>query len=162
MAILNYSTEVAPERTVGEITTLLARKGARSITQDFYDDGRVKAVSFILVVGGLPTRFLLPVNIDGVSGVLLRDKPFNPARMRGGIDAYKRKMRQRAEWISWRILKDWIEAQMALIESGQAEAAQVFLPYAVEQNGRTIYELFVDSNRQRALGDGTQPAEGEA
>lgn len=155
MPILNYSTKVAPERTVGEITSLLARKGARSITQDFYDDGRVKAVSFILVVGELPTRFVLPVNIDGVAGVMLKDKPYRSSRVRGGIDAYKRKMRERAEWISWRILKDWIEAQMALVESGQADAAQVFLPYVVEQSGRTMYELFVDANKQRALGDGT-------
>lgn len=154
MPILNYSTEVAPERTVGEITSLLARKGAQSITQDFFGDGRVKAVSFIMAVGGLPTRFVLPVNTDGVAGVMLRDKPYNTSRHRGGSEQYKRKVRARAEWVAWRILKDWVAAQMALIESGQAEAAQVFLPYATEQSGRTIYEMFIENN-QKQLGSGS-------
>ena len=156
MAILNYTTEVPPERSVAEITSLLVRKGARSVTQDFFDDGRYRAVTFIMVVGGIPTRFQLPVNIDGVAGALLKEKPYNYSRHRGGHDAYIRKMRERAEWISWRILKDWVEAQMALIESGQADSAQVFLPYVVEQSGRTIYELFVEANQQKALGNGSE------
>jgi hypothetical protein len=154
LSILNYSTTIAPERTVAEIIGILSRKGARSITQDFYDDGRHRAVSFILVVGGLPTRFLLPVNVDGVAGVMLKDKPYNPSRSRESRDQHTRKMREKAEWVSWRILKDWVEAQMALIESGQAEPAQVFLPYVVERNGRTMYELFIEANQQKALGSG--------
>lgn len=154
MPILNYSTTVAPEKTVAEIISILSRKGARSITQDFYDDGRHRAVSFIMIVGGLPTRFVLPVNVDGVAGVLLKDKPYNPARQRLTRDGYKAKVRLQAEWVSWRILKDWLEAQMALIDSGQAEPAQVFLPYVVEQSGRTMYELFVEANQQKALGSG--------
>jgi hypothetical protein len=154
MHILNYTTTVPAERTVAEITTLLARKGARSITQDFFDDGRHRAVSFILVVGGLPTRFMLPVNIDGVTGAILKEKPYNLTRRRLTRDGYTQKIRAQAEWISWRILKDWLEAQMALIESGQAEAAQVFLPYAVEQSGKTMYELFVESNKMKALENG--------
>lgn len=143
--ILNYSTQVPPERTVGEITSLLVRKGAKSITSDFHEDGRVKAVSFIMLVGGLPTRFLLPVNVSGVARVMLRDKPHKPSH-RISRGAYEKKTEQQAEWVAWRILKDWVEAQMALIESGQAEAAQVFMPYATAQDGRTMYELFVENN----------------
>jgi hypothetical protein len=156
MAILNYSTAIPPERTVAEIVGMLVRKGARSVTQDYLEDGRVKAIHFIMVIGGLPTRFLLPVNIDGVAGAMLKEKPYNSARTRGGVNAYKSKIRERAEWISWRILKDWVAAQMALIESGQADAGQVFLPYVVERNGKTIYELFLESNQQKALGDGSE------
>jgi hypothetical protein len=153
MAILNYSTVVSPERSVAEITALLVRKQARSVTQDFYDDGRHKAITFIMVVGGLPTRFQLPVNIDGVAGALLKEKPYT-LRMKGGKDRYMRKMRDRAEWVSWRILKDWVEAQIALIEAGMAEPAQIFLPYVIDQSGKTIYDHFVESNQQKALGAG--------
>jgi len=153
MPIMNYTTVVPPEKSIGEITSLLIRKGARSITQDFYDDGRVKAVSFIMAVGGVPTRFVLPANTTGVAGVMMQEKPFNPSRHRGTRDAYRQKMMSHAEWVAWRILKDWVAAQMALIESGQAQAAQVFLPYATEASGRTIYELFVENN-QKQLGSG--------
>lgn len=153
MPILNYSTEVPPHRTIAEITSLLQRKGARSITQDFYDDGRVKAVSFILAIGGMPTRFTLSANTTGVAGVMLKDKPYNSARQRSSRNDYEAKIRAKAEWIAWRIVKDWMEAQMALIESGQAEMGQVFFPYVTEQSGRTIYELFVENN-QKQLGSG--------
>jgi hypothetical protein len=150
-----------PQKTVSEIVGLLVRKGARSVTQDYMEDGRVRAVTFIMVVEGMPTQFRLPVNIDGVAGALLKDKPYNNSRHRLSRDQYTLKMRQRAEWVSWRILKDWVEAQMALIESGQAEAAQVFLPYVVEQSGRTIYELFIESSRNKRLEAGSEEAHDE-
>src|ERR1700730_12472328 len=154
MPIKNYSTVVSPERSIGEITSLLVRKGARSITQEYFDDGRVKAVSFIMAIGGIPTRFLLPANTIGVAGVMMTETPYTN-RTRGTRDQRKQKIMAQAEWVAWRILKDWVDAQMALIESGQAQAAQVFLPYATEQSGRTIYELFVENN-QKQLGDGAQ------
>jgi hypothetical protein len=153
MPILNYSTVIPPEKSIGEITSLLIRKGARSITQDFFDDGRVKAVSFVMAVGNVPTRFVLPANTTGVAGVMLEEKPWNGARHRITRDAYTQKMKAQAEWVAWRILKDWVAAQIALIESGQAQAAQVFLPYATEQSGRTVYELFIENN-QKQLGSG--------
>lgn len=153
MPILNYSTEVPPERTVAEITQLLVRKGARSITTDYAADNRITAVTFLMVVGENAVRFQLPANVDGVARAMLRDKPWNSSRHRGGKAAYERKVEVRARWVAWRILKDWCEAQIALIESGQADVAQVFMPYAVEVSGRTMYELFVETN-QRQLSAG--------
>ena len=39
-----------------------------------------------------------------------------------------------------RIVKDWCDSQMALIDAGQAELAQVFLPYAQTADGETFYQ----------------------
>lgn len=152
MPILNYTTEVPAERTVGEITTLLIRKGARSITTDYTAEGELRAVAFSMVVGGIPVMFQLPANVEGVATAMLKDKPWNSKHR---IDArkYNAKVRGQAKWVAWRILKDWVAAQMALIESGQAEAAQVFMPYAQQDNGQTMYQLFVESNQKR-LGAG--------
>jgi hypothetical protein len=152
MPILNYTTKVPVDRTVAEITSLLVRKGARSITSEYEEDGRVSAVTFIMRVGGLPTHFKLPSNPEGVAAVMMRDKP---RRTQTTSTQYEAKMRLQAEWVSWRILKDWVAAQMALIESGQAEVAQVFMPYATAQDGRTMYELFVENN-QKQLGSGAE------
>jgi len=151
MPILNYSTEVPPERTVSEITQLLVRKGARSITSDFTEQGQIKGVSFVMLVGGFPIRFLLPANVEGVARAMLREKPFNASRSRtrGGKVAYDAKVRIRARWVAWRILKDWVAAQIALIESEQAEAAQVFMPYAQDDNGRGMYQLWAENNQKR-------------
>lgn len=153
MAILNYSTEVPSERTIGEITSLLVRKGARSIHSEYRDDGSIEAVAFVMHVRGLPVRFVLPNKVEGVSKVMLKDKPFN-SNHRCSRAEYEKRIRTQAERVSWRILKDWVEAQLALIESGQAEMGQVFMPYAVmAADGRTMYELFVENN-QKQLGAG--------
>jgi hypothetical protein len=149
MPILNYTTTVPATKSVSEIASLLVRKGAQSITHEYFEDGRVKSVSFVLQVGDFAVPFLLPANIEGVAGVLCKERPYT-YRSRGGRDRYYAEQRQQAERISWRILKDWVEAQIALIESGQAEPAQVFLPYAKQADGRTMYDLFLES-KQKSL-----------
>jgi hypothetical protein len=148
MAILNYSTAVSPERTIGEITSLLVRKGARAITTEFSENGEVSAVSFVMPVGGLPIRFLLPANADGVAAAMLRDEPWNSRRQKTRLD-YEASVRHRSKWVAWRILKDWVAAQMALIESNQAEAAQVFMPYAQDGKGQTMFQVWVENNQKR-------------
>lgn len=147
MPILNHTTEVPAATTVSQVIGMLARKGAQSITQDFFGDGRVKAVSFVLRVGVMPVRFLLPANTAGVASVLRKEKPFG-SYSKGTRDGYYAKQVAQAERIAWRILKDWVEAQMALIESGQAEAAQVFMPYATHASGQTMYELWNETNQK--------------
>jgi hypothetical protein len=151
MAILNYTTEVPSERTIGEITSLLVRKGARSIHSEFREDGSIEAVAFVMHVGGIPVRFVLPNKVEGVFKVLLKANPHHPNH-RCTRFVYEQRVRGQAERVSWRILKDWIEAQLALIESGQAEMGQVFMPYAVmAKDGRTMYELFVENNQKQLV-----------
>ena len=46
---------------------------------------------------------------------------------------------------AWRITKDWVEAQMAIVETKMVTLPQVFLPYAVTQNGQTVYEKILEN-----------------
>jgi hypothetical protein len=48
--------------------------------------------------------------------------------------------------VGWRILKVWVEAQMAIVEAELATVAEVFLPYAVTRNGRTLYNHLQQDN----------------
>lgn len=69
--------------------------------------------------------------------------------MRGERDQYAAGHIAQAERVSWRIIKDWVEAQIALVESSQAEMAQVFMPYATDESGGTLYMRFLESNQKR-------------
>jgi hypothetical protein len=155
MPILNYTTEIPAERTVGDITSLLIRKQAKSITTDFDESGELCSISFVMPIGGVPIRFLLPSNVTGVEQALLRDEPWSSRRNCGQI-AYADKMKRKAKWVAWRILYDWVKAQIALVESNQAQAAQVFMPFAVQPNGETVFELF--TNQMKQLGNGSEVA----
>ena len=74
--------------------------------------------------------FRLPANVDKVLECLKRESKV-PKRL---------KIKEQASRVAWRILKDWIEAQMAIIEADCAELTQVFLPYAQNDQGVTVYE----------------------
>ena len=56
---------------------------------------------------------------------------------------------EQAQRVAWRILKDWIESQIALMESGMVCMEEVFLPYMLAGD-RTVYDALV-SQEFRAL-----------
>lgn len=128
MPILNYTTKVDASKTQSEISYVLAKHGARAILQEFDDKGRVEAISFKLrtPVGDQAVR--LPANVDAVFTVLKRQKVKSDW--------------EQAERVGWRIVKDWVEAQMAILESEQVSMDQIFLPYMLNQQGQTLYELY--------------------
>lgn len=128
MAILNYTTSIDAEKTIGEITKCLVKNGASKIVAD-YKDGLPCAVTFCLTVDGQMIAFALPANYDGVLQSMKKD-PKVPSRLCTKEQALK---------VSWRIVKDWVEAQMAIVEAKLADTAEVFLPYAVHSSGETLY-----------------------
>lgn len=151
MAIKNFHTEVSEDKTVGEIMGLLSSKGARSIRIDYDDQGRPSGVSFIVFVDALPIPFKLPCNFEGVLKAMTTEykQPGAQRRFKNSPESMSQARR-----IAWRIVKNWIEAQMALIEAEQASLIQVFLPYAItnQQTGATAFSQFMDSvDKQKAL-----------
>lgn len=137
MPLLNYTTKIDANRTVSEIQHILAAHGARSISVDYDDRGTPAAVTFMVIVREIPINFRLPSNHIGVFNVLKADK-----------DIQKRFKTEEHAWrVAWRILKDWVEAQMAIIEAGLATMAEVFLPYAVMPDGQTVYQKFASDQR---------------
>lgn len=142
MPILNYTTEVPSDRTVAEIQRILAKAGAASVRID-YAQGEPAAVSFLLMLGGQPAPFRLPSNWEGVWAIIRKDASV----------ARRLRTEGQAKRIAWRVVKDWVEAQLALIQSGQASMAQLFLPHAVRADGRTFFEV-VAAEPQLLLGRG--------
>jgi hypothetical protein len=155
MPIKNYTTSVAEEKTVGEIMGLLAGKGARTI-QILYDErGRPTGVSFMLMLQEMPIPFRLPCNFEGVFKALCNGYKDQSARRNFERNPANREQSRR---VAWRIIKDWVAAQMALIEAEQATLAQVFLPYCVMNNAGgaetaiTMYDKFLEQvSHQKAL-----------
>ena len=93
-----------------------------------YENNEVSAIAFQLEMEGQVLSFRLPINVDGVLRAIKRDTVRNEF-----------KNKEQATRTAWRILKDWVEAQMALVESNQADLAEVFLPHLQDSTGQTIY-----------------------
>lgn len=135
MAILNYTTEVSTAKSIGEITTLLTRAKAQAILSEFDGAGRLMAISFRVMTAYGVMSFRLPANVDKVFAVLNREK-IGP----------RYKNRDQAERVAWRIIKDWLEAQLALIQVDLVTMEQVFLPYVQNNEGVTLYESLKERN----------------
>lgn len=141
--ILNYTTSVNSAKTVAQIQSILGTKGATHVSVD-YRDGTAIAVTFGLNVAETIVNFRLPCNVDGVSAAVKKQKP--------GSSLWRD--RAQCERIAWRIVKDWVEAQLALVEANQAEIAEVFLPYAINGSGQTFFQAF--KGKQLALTAGSE------
>lgn len=72
------------------------------------------------------------------------------ARLRDPTRRIGIKIPHYAQKVGWRILKDWVAAQMAIVEAGAAELAEVFLPYAMQRDGKTMYQAF-EEQQHKAL-----------
>lgn len=132
MAILNYTTTVDSFKTVSEIEYILMKHNAKSIMKN-YDGGTITGLSFLIDTGLQQVPVRLPVKVDECLKVLKKEKRENPRKQ------IKDTMDQ-AERVAWRILKDWVEAQMALLDIEMVKFEEIFLPYIETSNGRTIYE----------------------
>jgi|ERR1700741_575906 len=143
MPILNYTTEVPTMKTVGEIHGILVQHGAESVSTD-YRDGKPIAVSFSIRLNGNALTCRLPTNPGGVLRSMMSDPKVSS----------RKATEAQAERVSWRIIKDWLEAQMAIVVTNQAEMAEVFLPYVItDRSGLTVYQQFKEHN-QKQLAEG--------
>lgn len=130
MPILNYTTQIAAEKTLAQIQAMLAKAKARAIMLQFDADGLTEAISFQINSGNGLLSFRLPCNTDQIYRVLQGNSKV-PRRLQ---------TRAQATCVAWRIVKDWLEAQLAIIEAGLVTTEQAFLPYALNASGKTLYE----------------------
>ena len=147
MAILNYTTTVDAHKTVSEIEYILMKHGAKAILKN-YENGTIRGLSFLIERNGQQIPIMLPAKIDQCFEVLKAEKKRSPSKRI--IATY-----DQAEKVSWRILKDWVEAQMALIDIDMVQLEEIFLPYIKTNTGKTVYELMEDKRFFLRDEDGT-------
>jgi hypothetical protein len=146
MALKNYTSQVSAARSIEFIERKLVKHGARHILKEYTADGRVKGISFSIPLYNTDVPFRLPANVAACEKVL-RDNlsPRATAETR-------KKVAAQAERTAWKILCDWVEVQMSMIELAQVDFMQVFMPYVFsESRGKTAYEIAAENNFQRLL-----------
>jgi len=147
MPIKNYSTTISVERTISQIEKILALHGAKAIMKEYDGAGKVTAVNFIVdFLEGRSIPFRLPLNVQALMEKINYDIE-NPQEREGRIPSTRKNDMEYARRVGWRIIKDWIDAQMALVDLKQVKITQVFLPYAYDTlNRKTFYEALEENN----------------
>src|SRR5882672_11158233 len=133
MAIKNYTTKVPAHRSIAEIQDALVHHGARGMLYKYeHGTGRIEALQFLLPVKDQNVTFSLPVNWQKFQRVL---RVQDVRRWDDEEYVYR---------VAWRNIRDWVMAQLALYETEIVDMPQVFLPFATDQKGQTLYEKMVE------------------
>lgn len=151
-APLNYTTQIPASRTALECQQIIAGAGASAVAVT-YENREPAGLSFQLATPSGPGHFTLPVNVEAMHRALLaaeRDGRFAASRKRQGMFS----SREHAKRVAWRVIKDWLEAQLALIGAQMATLDEVMLPYLhVSGDGRTLREAYRESQLALPGGD---------
>jgi hypothetical protein len=143
---LNYTTQIRSEKTAGECLALLGTNGASAIAVT-YDDKKPSGIAFRLETPHGPREFRLPVNVGGMHNSLIK------ANREGRIPA-RYTDPEHAHRVAWRVAKDWLEAQLAIVDAQMARLDEAFLPYLQVESGQTLYQAYSE-REQLALTGGT-------
>ncbi len=142
MPILNYTTKIDVYKTISEIQTILTKHGITKVIVD-NTNGIPSQLTFHIIWHNAPLAFALPCNFEGVLKAMRKSSKI-PRSMCTDSQAAR---------VGWRIVKDWVAAQMAIVEAQLAEISEVFLPYAITRDGSTLYQHIQSDSRLLAIGN---------
>lgn len=143
MPIANYTTGVSVATTAGEVTGLLAQSGANRIMTQYKTGSQgtsIESMSFEITTEYGPRPFMLPIRTEGVLATLKRD----------GVPK-KYLTLEHAEKVAWRIAKDWLRGQLALIDAGMTTLDEVMFPWMLTggREEQSMYDVYV--SKQKAI-----------
>jgi len=153
MFLKNYTSEVPVHQTIHRIEQVLIRCGVSGIMKEYLGtNGEIGAITFQIETPTGKLTIRLPANkeqaLEALWGDYVGDDLLNS---NGTISTNRKKKKRRkdfaeqAERTAWKIIQDWVEVQLSMIQMKQADYLQVFLPY-VYDGKRTYYEALRESN----------------
>jgi hypothetical protein len=144
MNLKNYTSETPAINSMGRIEKCLVQAGATDISKR-YNDGICTAITFRMMIKLQPVFFKLPARVEACFDVLWKEIKLPRPDSRQRVKA-------QAERTAWKIISDWVEVQLSMIMLEQADALEVFLPYAYDpQNDTTFYHRLKENNFKALL-----------
>lgn len=158
MFLKNYTSDVPVSQTIYRIEQVLIKCGVSGITKEYGTNAKVTAITFHIAMEGMPTMTIrLPADEAAATQALWLDYADGDKLTADGNSLHwnTRKKKSKADFVeqgertAWKIIQDWVEIQMSMIQTHQAEWMQVFLPYVWD--GKKTYYQAVKANNFRAM-----------
>lgn len=145
MNLKNYTSTTPAGVSMAKIERCLVTAGATNISKT-YEQNVCTAITFRMMVNTHPMFFQLPAKVEACFEVFWKEVK------RPRADT-KRLIREQAERTAWKIICDWVEVQLSMIVLEQAEAMEIFLPYAYNPaTNQTFYHQLKDKGFKALLG----------
>ncbi len=148
----NYTSDVPVNETIHRIEKVLIRCGVIGIMKEYAPDAAVQAMVFQLETPSGRVSIRLPADTQAAldamwldyvgDDMLSTDKKYilgNRAKKKRRCD-----FAEQASRTAWKIMQDWVEVQMSMIQLKQAEPLQVFLPYVMVNGTQNFYQRSIE------------------
>ena len=154
MFLKNYTSEVPVSETIHRIEKVLIRCGVVGIMKEYIGvNGEISAITFQIEAPAGRITIRLPADKQKALDALWIDYVGDDKLSDNGdfIVWNKKKKKRRGDFVeqagrtAWKIVQDWVEVQMSMIQMKQADTLQVFLPYVFDGK-RTYYQALKESN----------------
>ena len=129
--VKNYTSTVPASRSVLHIEERLVLHGASNILK-LYEDKHLSGVAFLLEVNGKQIPFRLPARINNVEKQL-------QAKIKRPRPGTVQHIREQAERTAWKLLADWVDIQLSLVELDQVQFLEVFLPFVYDHSKQQTF-----------------------
>lgn len=147
MFLKNYTSEIPVDTTIARIERLLVNAGANGIRK-LYENGQCCAIVFQIQLDRV-FEIKLPANVEHCLDALWSD--YTKSSVRGRKE--KEDFREQAGRTAWKLVQDWAEVQVSLIQLKQVETLEVFMPYV--WNGKQTFFEAMKQTGYKALPEKT-------
>lgn len=165
MFLKNYTSDVPVSQTIHRIEQVLIRCGVSGIAKEYSPTAEVSAITFRIETPNTPAVSVrLPADKEKALDALWLNYANGDKLTPDGKclqwASHKKKKRadfaQQAERTAWKIVQDWVEIQMSMIQMKQADHLEVFLPY-IWDGQSTVYSRLKSSGFRALLPERTTP-----
>lgn len=144
MAVKNYTTSIKADKTIIEIEKILIKFGAKGIYKE-YEGERLSGIMFYLQHNEEKIPFKIPTSIEKTRSAITKAVKEHKLPKKYLNEPLRT---EQGERVVMRIIKDWIESQLSLMEIGFADSIEVLLPYAYNViEDKTMYEKFLENKK---------------
>lgn len=117
----NYTSSVPEDRTIARIEKKLIEFGASHISKEYSESKEIVGLSFMIAAPtGEKLGIRLPANSEKVMSVLDRQTKTKKWLDGRQTQARKERLAEQSRRTSWRLMQEWVEIQLSLVEMEQA------------------------------------------
>lgn len=134
--IKNYTSDVAVNKSLGLIKKRLVSAGATHIAEFYNEQTHIlEGIIFQIRVKDNYVTYKLPSNVPEVVIYFV-------AAIKKAHKGTRERVIDQAVRTAWKILADWVDIQISMVEIGKREVQELFFQYAYSQiKDKTIYEM---------------------
>lgn len=126
------------EKSIENVKNLLVNAGAYSVIEK-YENKQVSGIAFVFPIDNKAMTFQLPARVECIKKYLIKSENMSESV------AFRQ-----AQKTAWRLIHEWVQIQLTMIQLDQADPLELFFPYLTDGT-QTYYEKLKSNDFKQLL-----------